>query len=139
MEKYIGTKILLAQPETLGEYNVRRGWTIPENENPDRAGYFVEYSDGYVSWSPKEVFEEAYQRIPEDCPFTDEAVLRATRSTVDGFTRTSGSLGCAQGHDPDYQVKYERTQCLQAAITLCWNGDDPVELARKLHTYVLNG
>lgn len=29
----------------------------------DRMGYQVQYPDGYVSWSPKEVFETAYRII----------------------------------------------------------------------------
>lgn len=33
-------------------------------ENPDgRPGYAVKYEDGYISWSPKDVFEAAYQPI----------------------------------------------------------------------------
>lgn len=60
---YVGTKALFAQPMTLGNYNNRRGWTIPENEDPSREGYLVEYPDGYISWSPKEVFEETYQQM----------------------------------------------------------------------------
>lgn len=60
MKQYIGTKIIQAIAMTLGAYNEKRGWTIPENEDPAREGYFIEYPDGYVSWSPKEVFEEAY-------------------------------------------------------------------------------
>jgi hypothetical protein len=63
MQTYIGTKIIQAEPLNLGGYNARRGWTIPEDENPDREGYFVVYPDGYQSWSPKEVFEEAYRAI----------------------------------------------------------------------------
>lgn len=31
-----------------------------EQEQEGRAGYAVKYPDGYTSWSPKEVFEEAY-------------------------------------------------------------------------------
>lgn len=61
MKNYIGTKQLKAEPLNLGDYNVKRGWQIPANEDPLREGYFVEYPDGYVSWSPKEVFEEAYK------------------------------------------------------------------------------
>ncbi len=61
MKKFIGTKTLLAVAMTLGDYNIKRGWVIPENENPLREGYFVEYPDGYQSWSPKEVFEESYR------------------------------------------------------------------------------
>ena len=60
MKNYIGTKKLKAIPMTLGAYNEKRGWTIPADENLEREGYFVEYPDGYVSWSPKEVFEESY-------------------------------------------------------------------------------
>ena len=45
----------------LGFYNQFRWWKIPENENPEREGYLVQYPDGYISWSPKEVFEEAYR------------------------------------------------------------------------------
>ena len=46
MRKYIGTKITEAEPMTRGDYNVFRGWTIPENENPDDEGYLLRYPDG---------------------------------------------------------------------------------------------
>jgi hypothetical protein len=61
MKQYIGTKIIMAKPMTRGEYNIYRGWTIPENENPADEGYLVKYSDNYESWSPKEAFDEAYR------------------------------------------------------------------------------
>lgn len=63
LKQYIGTKVLQAAPMTLGVYNDQRGWNIPKNENPLREGYVVYYADGYQSWSPKEVFEEAYRCI----------------------------------------------------------------------------
>ena len=43
--KYIGTKEVLA-------------W---EQDKDDRPGYAVKYPDGYISWSPKAAFEEAYR------------------------------------------------------------------------------
>lgn len=53
-----------ATPMSLGDYNNFKGWTIPENENPDDSGYLVVYSkdtdDEYVSWSPKHVFDDGY-------------------------------------------------------------------------------
>lgn len=61
MKKYAGTKMIEAKPMTRGDYNNYRGWTIPENENPADEGYLVKYEGGYESWSPKEVFEEAYK------------------------------------------------------------------------------
>lgn len=48
MKKYIGTKIISAEPKTL------------LTADGEREGYKVVYKDGYESWSPKEAFEEAY-------------------------------------------------------------------------------
>lgn len=71
MKKYIGTKELKAARMTLGAYNEYRGWKLPEDEDPNAEGYLVEYMDGgkpnderhegYISWSPKDVFEKAYK------------------------------------------------------------------------------
>jgi len=70
MQHYVGTKIIKAMPMTRGDYNVYRGWDIPADENPEDAGYLVEYTDGgqpnhaehagYISWTPAAVFEGAY-------------------------------------------------------------------------------
>lgn len=61
MKKYIGTKEIKAKPMTRGAYNAFKGWPMPSNEVASEEGYFVEYPDGYTSWSPKKVFEEAYR------------------------------------------------------------------------------
>ncbi len=73
MKQYIGTKIINAKPMTRLEYNQFRGWKLPADENGEDPGYLVEYTDGgkanteqyvgYVSWSPKDVFEKAYRPI----------------------------------------------------------------------------
>ena len=63
MDKYIGTKLIEAEPMNLGDYNKFKGWDIPKDENPLREGYKVKYSDDYISWSPKEEFEKAYRHI----------------------------------------------------------------------------
>lgn len=60
MKKYVGTKLIEAEPMTRGAYNKYRGWEIPANENPDDPGYLIRYPDGYVSWSPKHIFDAAY-------------------------------------------------------------------------------
>ena len=66
MKKYIGTKLIEAEPMTRGEYNEYRGWTIPADENPADEGYLVRYSDSYVSWSPKEVFDKSYLVVDDN-------------------------------------------------------------------------
>lgn len=53
MKRYIGTKIVSATPETKFAEKI--------------AGYKVIYSDGYESWSPKDVFERCYREVtPEE-------------------------------------------------------------------------
>jgi hypothetical protein len=73
MSRYIGTKVVNAIPMTRQAYNDLRGWTLPAGENGNDAGFLVEYADeqrpnvegfqGYVSWSPADVFERAYRAI----------------------------------------------------------------------------
>jgi hypothetical protein len=60
MKKYIGTKIVEAEPASKHEVDSIKGFPIPADEE-DRAGYKVRYQDGYISWSPKKVFEGAYR------------------------------------------------------------------------------
>lgn len=60
MKKYIGTKVIKAEPMTMTEAQKVLGVEIrPATVEED--GYLVEYKDGYKSWSPKSVFEEAYK------------------------------------------------------------------------------
>ena len=76
MKKYIGTKIINAKPMNRLEYNNFRGWTLPSDENGADDGYLVEYADGgkpntpdysgYISWSPKEVFESGYSLLEDE-------------------------------------------------------------------------
>ena len=72
LEEFIGTKIVYAKPMSRLDYNIFRGWELPTNENGSDEGYLVEYNDGgepntkeyqgYVSWSPKVQFENAYKQ-----------------------------------------------------------------------------
>lgn len=63
-----------AEQMNLGDYNKFKGWTIPADENPKREGYKVKYSDDYISWSPKEVFEVAYMQVGDNNTITQENV-----------------------------------------------------------------
>ncbi len=64
MEKYLGTKMIEAEPMTRGAFNAVKGVNIPVSDSCySDMGYMVVYEDGYKSWSPKDVFEKAYRRI----------------------------------------------------------------------------
>jgi len=61
MKKYLGVKLIEAEPISKEEM-----YKIGDSENgviPKTPGYKVVYPDGYVSWSPKEVFEKAYMEV----------------------------------------------------------------------------
>ena len=77
MKQYIGTKIVHAQP-AFKATGVRKDCKVanqvltPEQLEDCKAsgweftdlkeGYEVRYADGYMSWSPKDVFEDAYRQ-----------------------------------------------------------------------------
>ena len=83
MKKYIGAKALEAKPMKLGDYNLYKGWTIPHDEDPLKDGYLVKYSDDYESWSPKEVFEQAYMQIGDNNTITQENVAEFITDITD--------------------------------------------------------
>jgi hypothetical protein len=61
MRAYIGTKIIQAETQ----------------EKDGQPGYLVVYPDGYRSWSPKAVFEEAYRPVS----LTEENLIRVASGT----------------------------------------------------------
>lgn len=101
MQQYTGTKVIKAKELSRGEYNKLRGWVTPSDENPDDAGYLVEYVgqgnpnhadfDNYISWSPKQVFEEAYKPsgTPAERVLLEEAELERKLHKLNEFTKTT--------------------------------------------------
>lgn len=74
---YIGTKIIGAEPMLLCDFEAKYkniGCDQPEGQKQE--GYHVEYynPDGvppYHSWSPKDVFENAYRKVDDGVTFGD--------------------------------------------------------------------
>ena len=64
MKDYIGVKKLNAKPMTREEAEE----FLKRDVGGDRTGegYLVQYDGGYCTWSPKDVFEEAYQESHPD-------------------------------------------------------------------------
>lgn len=97
---YTGIKEVKATSMSRGDYNTYRGWECPADENPADEGYLVEYLDGgesnhpnhagYISWSPKAVFEQAYFRTSYEADEFESmsvpelaAALKALRERLD--------------------------------------------------------
>ena len=62
MKKYIGTKVIMAEPMTMTEAQKVLSRELTQS-NIEEDGYFVEYENGYQSFSPKSMFEKAYSEV----------------------------------------------------------------------------
>lgn len=110
MQRYVGTKLINARPMTRAEYNAFRGWQLPADEIGADEGFLVEYTDGgkantpdysgYVSWSPKAVFERAY-RAAEGVTFGQaiEALKAGHRVARAGWNGKGMWLALVLGYD----------------------------------------
>jgi len=84
----IGTKLVMSAAMSLGDYNKYQGWDIPKDQDSSAEGFLVEYLDGgkanhaahkgYISWSPKEVFDNSYQDVTKGVSF-GAAIMLAKR------------------------------------------------------------
>lgn len=87
MRTYIGTKTIKAVPMGKAEAEKVLDKSITP-ATPGTDGYLVEYPDGYRSWSPKKVFEEAYRisgtpvdRMRIELADLNERICKAIRAT----------------------------------------------------------
>lgn len=93
MGSYVGFKMIEAEPQMESE----SGRHCIE----DREGYKVVYPDGYVSWSPKEVFEKAYMQVGDNNTITVENVenfIKETQTYLVGNKSTMLSATLANGY-----------------------------------------
>lgn len=80
MQRYIGTKIIHAEPESR---------PMSDGSNGEVDGYKVVYPDGYTSWSPKATFEEAYRPVDGvSFSLALEALKKGHRASRAGWNTT---------------------------------------------------
>lgn len=85
-KQYTGTKTICAAPMTKADAEKVLGVSISP-ATPGNDGYLVEYPDGYRSWSPAKVFEDAYRvsethvdRMKIELADLNERICKATRA-----------------------------------------------------------
>lgn len=98
MKKYIGTTIVMAIAMTLGQYNKKREWTIPQEEDPNTEGYYIEKESGSISFILKEDFETDFKIFfkPHEQRVIDERTELIDKITkLHNFFKTEifGNLG----------------------------------------------
>lgn len=60
-EETDGSAIIVPEDRGYGQFRVSADYI--RKHSPQAGGYYVQYQDGYASWSPAEAFEEGYTRI----------------------------------------------------------------------------
>lgn len=87
MEKYIGTKLIEAEPALKVNGKVQPSdWPVP-NDAAVEHGYKVRYPDGYESWSPCDVFERAYLRMETNPDLRTEAPSISQKMVDEAYKR----------------------------------------------------
>lgn len=110
-QEYIGTKQVLAweqdSPKKVKVCGIdcRKGEADCNNyctggadrapEHPAEPGYAVKYPDGYISWSPKAIFEAAYLPIGHigHLPAHQQRVIGEKAQLDDRLTKLDGFIG----------------------------------------------
>lgn len=58
-----GFFIITPEEEGFAQFKVDDDWVLRWHARPVVGGYFVQYADGYTSWSPAKAFEEGYAKL----------------------------------------------------------------------------
>jgi hypothetical protein len=121
MQMYIGTKQIIATPMDRLAYTQYRGWELPADEDGSDEGYLVEYLDGgqpnhpdhkgYISWSPKDVFERTYLEVGDSSRYAPHQV-RVVCEAKDLSVKLEKLLAF-QGQDLFKQLPQEEQQRLR--------------------------
>lgn len=123
----IGTKVIHFVAMTRGDYNLYRGWELPKDENGDDNGYLVEYTDGgspnveghvgYVSWSPRDVFEKAYNVSVRQEP---ETFLSRMKKELTELSEKVAKLHTFLSSEDSHKIpEVERTDLVDQFTAMC--------------------
>lgn len=112
MKRFNALKKVNATPMTRQAYNDYRGWTLPEDENGDDEGYLTEDINGpintdefmgYVSWTPKAMFEDQFYEVDEQqvCTAPSDPDHELTENEVATLASGGSLCDCCEFVDGD--------------------------------------
>ena len=145
MKRFNALKKVNATLMTRQAYNDYRGWTLPEGENGDDEGYLTEDINGpintdefmgYVSWTPKAMFEDQFYEVDEqrvctapadpDHELTDDevATLASGGSLCDccEFVQVGGDCPIEEGDEFDFGSAVHLLKMGKKVARKGWNG-----------------
>lgn len=103
MKQFTAVKKVKAKAMTRQEYNDLRGWTLPADEDGSDEGYLTEDMnaasnlegwDGFISWTPKEIFDDQFYEVDEQ-------------------------RVCLAPQDPDHELTEDEVATLASGGSLC--------------------
>ena len=132
MKKYLGVKIVEAEPMTNLDFQekIKSSKLLPGV--PFLNGYKAVYEDGYISWSPKDVFEKAYKELQEQ----DLGLSIVFLNTVSGNWRYSfeGEDTGANFNDEENLKRF----CIGKALRLqgVTSKSELLEAAKEIYNWI---
>lgn len=134
MKKYIGCKMIEAEPAIKVDGKIYSlDGPVPRSMNRQE-GYRVKYPDGYESFSPKEVFEKAYMQVGDNVTITQDnvdnfiksidVITMGDKTTVVRATLVNGfeiveSRACVKKEN--YDEKYGAEICMEHIKNRIWH------------------
>ncbi len=148
MQQFTAVKKVKAKPMTRQEYNDLRGWNLPADEDGSDDGYLTEDMngasnlegwDGFISWTPKEIFDDQFYEVDEQrvCTAPQDPDHELTEDEVARLA-SGGSLcdcveviDCAEGEHPikegdliDFGTALHLMELGERVQRAGWNGKD---------------
>jgi hypothetical protein len=148
MKTYIGIKQIEAEPCDESGFYPEKAFEATHTDPlaQGREGYRVRYPDGYVSWSPADVFEAAYVEVD---PGEATLILGHLSTALLGFGSHPGASDEVPGflpppHGPDCydRTGERRAQDLHMALDLAgksgvpWTPDEVLRVAAKFTSFL---
>lgn len=138
MKKYLGVKIVEAEPMSANEFAAAFPLKGKIDPNEDTQGYKVVYEDGYVSWSPKDVFEKAYKELEglfvhEKIDVFSDGFWGFSMSKTQENVKDQSSKGVDSNHDQELKCF-----CVDNAIKLQYvtSKSELLEVAKEIYNWI---
>lgn len=106
MKQFNAVKEVNAKPMTRQEYNDLRGWRLPADEDGSDEGYLTEDInapanmegwDGYISWTPKAMFDDQFYAVNrvDVCTAPQDPDHELTDDEIKRLNETGSLCDCA--------------------------------------------
>ena len=113
-KNYIGVKLIQAVSCSFYAYHAFKSLPLPRGV-ADSEGYLVKYPDGYISWSPKKVFESAYFEIDKSNSLTNDDIDKFIGKGTITTTKVGVKTTLVEFVAPTGFTEYATSSCIDPA------------------------